>query len=241
MDKTAQNIVSVVIVTYNAENTIAACLQSIFSQSCKQIELIVIDGASTDGTIKILEENDYRITYWKSEQDNGIYDAMNKALTHISTDWVIFLGADDLLLPDFSKMLSELHNPASIYYANVMYKGARHSGYTTPYHQAKLGIFHQSIIYPAAVFRRYQYNLKYKIAADYALNMRLHKDASFKFEYKDYVIAYYNDTGISAVAKDFPFEADKSKMIYQNYGIKLWLRYAFRNLKNKFKPELRLM
>lgn len=237
MDKTAQNIVSVVIVTYNAENTIAACLQSIHDQSCKEIEIIVIDGASTDSTIKILRENDSGITYWKSERDNGIYDAMNKALAHISTDRVIFLGADDLLLPDFSKMLTELHDPATIYYANVMYKGARHSGYTTPYHQAKLGIFHQCILYPAAVFRKYRYNLKYKIAADYALNMQLHKDTGFKFEYKDYTIAYYNDTGISAIAKDLPFEADKSSMIYHNYGIKIWLRYTFRILRARLKSR----
>lgn len=239
MDNQRKNIVSVIIVTYNAETTIAACLKSIYEQSCKAIEVIIIDGASTDNTVQILKQNEHWITYWKSEPDKGIYDAMNKALPYISTDWVIFLGADDLLLPGFSQMLAELTDHKTIYYGNVIYKGEIHSGYTTTYHQAKLGIFHQSIIYPAAVFRKYRYNLKYRIAADYALNMQLNKDTGFKFEYRNCVVTAYNDTGISAVEKDLPFEADKSKMVFQNYGLKIWLRYLFRMLRSglKFKRK----
>jgi len=233
MDKT--HIVSVVIVTYNADKTLQQCLQSIYSQSCKAIEIIIIDGNSTDNTVQILQENDHSIAYWKSEPDKGIYDAMNKALHHISTDWVLFLGSDDTLLSDFSKMLPELENADCIYYADVLYKGARHSGYTTPWHQAKLGIFHQGIIYPATVFKKYTYQLKYRIAADYALNMRLHSDNNYKFVYKNYVIANYNDTGISASVRDEAFEADKSQLIYKNYGLRIWLRYTFRILRSKLK------
>jgi len=235
MDK--KHIVSVVIVTYNADKTLQKCLQSIYNQSCKAIEIVIIDGGSTDTTVQILQENDSSIAFWKSEPDKGIYDAMNKALQYISSDWVLFLGSDDTLLPDFSKMLPELQNTSSIYYADVLYKGARHSGRTTPWHQAKLGIFHQAIIYPAIVFQKYSYQLKYKIAADYALNMQLHSDNNYKFVYKDYVIANYNDTGISASVRDDAFEADKSQLIYKNYGLKIWLRYLFRIWRSKLKSK----
>jgi glycosyltransferase involved in cell wall biosynthesis len=230
-----RNIVSVVIVTFNADKTLQRCLESIYNQSCHAIEIIVIDGGSTDTTVQILQKNEQSITFWRSEPDEGIYDAMNKAVSHITTNWVLFLGSDDTLLPDFSNMVLELQDTKCIYYANVLYKGAKHSGNTTAYHQAKLGIFHQSIIYPSSVFQKYSYHLKYKIAADYALNMRLHSDNNYKFVYKSYVIADYNDTGISASVRDDAFEGDKSQLIYECFGLNIWLRYTFRVLRSKLK------
>jgi hypothetical protein len=235
MDK--KKIVTVVIVTFNAASTLQACLDSIYQHDDKLIDIIVIDGASKDGTIEILQQNDFKISFWKSESDNGIYDAMNKALTYLSTDRVIFLGADDQLLSDFSKMLETLTDPNVIYYANVLYKGKSHSGFISPYFQAKLGIFHQSIIYPVSIFKKYNYNLKYKIAADYALNMQLFKDPKYSFQHKDFLIADYSDTGISGIIKDEAFENDKSKLILQNFGFKIWARYLFRLLKSKLKPD----
>lgn len=233
MDK--RNSISVIIVTFNAEQGLATCIESIRSQDRKDIEVIIIDGGSSDHTIQIIKENSSTVSYWQSEPDQGIYDAMNKGLKFVTTDRIFFLGSDDKLLPDFSEMLNKLENPSTIYYANVLYKGQKHSGKINPYHFAKLGMFHQSIIYPAAVFKTYKYNTKYKIAADYALNMSLHRDPNFDFIYVDYIIANYNDTGISGTTKDLPFEADKGRMILKNFGLKIWLRYAFRTFKAKFK------
>lgn len=236
MDK-QQKIVSIIIVTYNAVKTIQHCLDSIFNQSeIAAIELIVIDGASDDGTVSVLRNNTQKIDHWISEKDSGIYDAMNKALNFVSTPRVFFLGADDILLPDFSNMLYILPtDPKAIYYANVIYKNTKHSGYITPYYQAKSGIFHQSIIYPAAIFKKYKYNVNYKIAADYALNMQCNKDPEFHFEYINFTISAYNDTGISSSTIDTEFEKDKSKLIFENFGLKIWLRYKFRILKAKLK------
>lgn len=225
-------MVSIVIVTYNASDTLQRCLDSVYSQTHRNsIKLIVIDGKSTDGTVEILQQNSDRIDYWTTEPDQGIYDAMNKSLMQIDTPWVYFIGADDALLPDFSKFITELKDPATIYYGNVLYKGKKCSGLISPYRQAKLGIFHQSIIYPSFVFKKYKYNTKYPIAADYALNMQLFKDPAYHFEYKDYIIADYNHTGASSQIKDEPFEADKSKMILKNYGFSIWARYMFRKTK----------
>jgi glycosyltransferase involved in cell wall biosynthesis len=235
MDK--KKIVSVVIVTYNVEKTLQSCLDSIYHQDTNSIEIIVIDGSSDDNTLKILQKNNSKIAFWKSESDNGIYDAMNKSLPYLSTNRVIFLGADDRLLPDFSKMLQTLSDPNVIYYANVLYKGKVQSGKISPYYQAKSGLFHQSIIYPTSVFEKYYYNLKYKIAADYALNMQLFKDANYTFKYRDYLIAEYSDSGISGIERDEAFERDKSKLILHNFGLKIWARYLFRLLKSRIKFE----
>jgi glycosyltransferase involved in cell wall biosynthesis len=232
-------MISIIIATYNVAETLQNCLDSIFNQDNKHlIKTIIIDGDSKDGTVSILKKNDQLIDFWISEKDNGIYDAMSKGLKKVNTPWVYFLGADDELLPDFSKLISELQNPKKIYYSNVIYKGAKHSGKVSSYHQAKLGIFHQSIIYPTSVFKKYQYNTRYKIAADYALNMQLHKDTQFHFDFKDYTIAKYNDSGISSKVIDTAFEADKLQLIYNNFGFDTLLRYTFREMKQYFKKIL---
>ena len=228
-------MLAVIIVTYNAASTLQRCLDSVYAQQFPHIDLIVIDGKSTDGTIEILQKNASRFKFFKSEADEGIYDAMNKALPQINTPWVYFLGADDVLLPDFSTFLEELKNPNTIYYGNVIYKGKKCSGKVSAYRQAKSGIFHQSIIYPSSVFKKYRFNTKYSVAADYHLNMQLHKNPDYTFEFKDYTISEYNDTGISATQKDIPFEKDKSKLILENFGFNIWIRYSFRILKSYFK------
>ncbi|MET0572762.1 MAG: glycosyltransferase, partial [Pedobacter agri] len=88
-------MVTIIIVTFNADKTLQNCLNSIYEQKSDQLKIIVIDGGSTDHTVDILKKNNNKIFFWKSEKDAGIYDAMNKALEYLDTDWVYFLGADD--------------------------------------------------------------------------------------------------------------------------------------------------
>jgi glycosyltransferase involved in cell wall biosynthesis len=228
-------MVSIIIVTFNAADTLQECLDSIYAQEYPFLDIIVIDGESNDGTKEILLKNASKIKYFKSEKDDGIYDAMNKALVQVDTPWVYFLGADDILLPDFSKLVSALKNENTIYYANVIYKGKKCSGKISAYKQAKSGIFHQSIIYPSSIFKKYKYNIRYKVAADYALNMQLHKSPDYAFEFIDYTITKYNETGLSAIQKDINFEKDKNHLILKNFGVSIWLRYIFRVFKNSLK------
>lgn len=238
MNRKAEQVypkISIIIVTYNAANTLQACLDSIYAQTYPSLEIIVMDGKSEDGTVQILEKNIKQIAYWESEKDAGIYYAMNKALKHVRGEWVCFMGADDELLIDFSKMANELRNLHIIYYGNVIYQGKKCSGYLSPYRQAKLGIFHQSIIYPASVFTKYLYNTKYKVFADYALNMSCFGDSEFQFVYRDYTIAKFNHTGVSSNVIDPAFEQDKSKLISKNFSVNVLLRYLFRQLKGKIK------
>ncbi len=94
-------VLSIVIATYNAADSLQRCLDSIWSQDYERIQVLVMDGDSSDGTESIIERNQDCIGYWCSEPDNGIYDAWNKALDHVTGDWVLFLGADDrLAAPD---------------------------------------------------------------------------------------------------------------------------------------------
>lgn len=234
--KTAGNnnaLVSIIVVTYNAAKTLQICLNSVFMQAYPNLQLIVIDGNSTDGTQDILKANTDKIEYWKSEPDSGIYDAMTKALMQAKGEWIYFLGADDELLPDFSNMATHLNNPNFVYYGSVLTRGLEPLGPVSDYYLAKHGIIQQSIIYPKVVFERYAYNLKYKSSADFALNMAAFGDKDLKFVHLDYVIAKFADTGISGQSRDMVFEKDKPALIRKNFGFKMWLRFMIRKLKGK--------
>jgi Glycosyltransferases involved in cell wall biogenesis len=68
--------ISIITVVYNNADTIEDCIKSVFSQSHKNIEHIIIDGSSTDGTVEVIKRYEDKVAYWVSEKDNGIYDAM---------------------------------------------------------------------------------------------------------------------------------------------------------------------
>ena len=91
---------SIITVAFNASETIAATLDSISRQKEVDVEIIVIDGGSTDGTIEIVKSYGNAVTYFISEKDDGIYDAMNKGAALASGDIVAFLNADDFYTND---------------------------------------------------------------------------------------------------------------------------------------------
>jgi glycosyltransferase involved in cell wall biosynthesis len=100
--------ISVVVASYNNVATVERCIGSVLSQTYPLKELVVIDGASTDGTVQILRANDQGIAYWESEPDRGIYHAWNKGLDRARGDWIYFLGADDLFAgPDVLGRVAE--------------------------------------------------------------------------------------------------------------------------------------
>lgn len=223
--------ISLIIVTYNASPVLQACLDSIYKQSYPNIEIIVIDGASTDGTVEILKNNSHKIDYWVSEPDSGIYEAMNKGIKVSTGDWLLFLGSDDELLSGFSDMATELNEPFSIYYGSVLYKGNKCSGYMTPYKMAKLGMQHQAMFYSKSIFNKHSYDLNYKISADSVLNMQCWRDKSVKWIFKDHIIAKFNHTGISARSEDELLKKNMPNLIMENFGLLIWIRYILRIFK----------
>jgi glycosyltransferase involved in cell wall biosynthesis len=88
--------VSIITVVYNGKNTIEDCLKSIYSQTYPEIEHIVVDGGSADGTVDIIKRNKKSISKWISEPDKGIYDALNKGIKMATGDIIGFLHADDV-------------------------------------------------------------------------------------------------------------------------------------------------
>ena len=89
--------ISIVTVSYDVAGTIEQTISSVVNQTYENIEYIIIDGGSTDGTVDIIRKYEDKIAYWVSETDRGIYDAMNKGIDVATGDYIYFLGADDIL------------------------------------------------------------------------------------------------------------------------------------------------
>ena len=97
----SENIkISIITVCFNAQNVIEACIQSVLSQTYLNIEYVIVDGQSTDGTLSIVHKYKDRITKIISEKDTGIYDATNKGIQASNGDVVYFLNSDDRLYDD---------------------------------------------------------------------------------------------------------------------------------------------
>lgn len=221
-------VLSVIIVVYNAEDTLEQSLLSVVKQTYQNIQLIVIDGGSKDGTVDIIKRYDDQLFYWVSEPDKGIYDAMNKALDVATGDWVYFLGAGDILVNIIDKIMPKLENKHIIYYGSV-YRNDLMSVYRgkfTPFRLSRLSICHQAILYPLEAVKKYRFNTKYRVQADHHLNMLLYGDKDYDFKFIDVIVALYDGAGFSDVNRDIPFFRDRLQIVKANFPFVVYL-YAY--------------
>src|ERR1700743_728705 len=238
-------LVSIIIATYNAGAQLQECLASIDQQTYDNIEVVIIDGGSTDSTSEIVKSFKGRSITWVSEKDNGIYDALNKGIKLAKGDWLYFMGADDRLLPDFSVLASKLKDPATIYYGNTHenYDPENKPSFTiltgefSKYRLAKYCVNHQAIIYPAKAFIKYSYDTKYKVFADYALNLALWGDNDFKREHHELMIVSYYMSGFSSLNEDIIFKQEKAALIKKNLGWIIYLRFMLKKIKKRRRGE----
>ena len=195
---------TIVMVTYNCVNVVENAIQSIISQDYNDIELIIVDGGSTDGTLDRLHRHDEYIAALVSEPDNGIYDAMNKGIRLATGDIIGFLGSDDVYLP--GAVSAVVHgfekSGADLVYGNVIYhrvNGYEHFDYgKLDFDRYVYGniLCHQSFFVRTSIQKDMPFDLSYKLAADYKFHMTLYF-SGYRFYYIDKDIAIYSCLGNS--------------------------------------------
>lgn len=210
--------ISIGMVVYNGAAHIRNALDSIASQTYRNIELIVVDGGSTDGTLEILREYADNISILVSEPDRGIYDAMNKVCSLAKGDWLVFLGCDDFLLDSLGDMVGAMSLPDAVYYGNVVWlsSGKIYDGKFSKFRIMHQNICHQSIFYPRAVYKKYFYDLDYPALADHAYNIKVWGEG-FLFVYVEVTVSRFNDTGASSFGDD-EFEKRRICLIRKAFG-----------------------
>ena len=239
---------SIIIPTYNSEKTLSNCLESILKQSFINYEVLIIDGVSTDSTLSIVkgyQDSRLKVT---SEQDTGIYDAMNKGIKLAQGEWLYFLGSDDCLYSRNVLML--VNNVTSktnlpVIYGNVMRDDLSLGSkiYDGSFSIEKLlyqNICHQSIFYNKSVFDKIgHYNIQYSIHADWDLNLRCR--AMFNFHYVDTIIALFSSGGYSQTGSDDLFHQDYlnnvAKYFFWQFYKKDFYQFAYPVLQKQFKEK----
>lgn len=216
--------VSIITVVYNAVNTIEQTLQSVLHQTYKNIEYIVIDGASTDGTQQIIEKYADKITYYVSEKDDGLYYAMNKGIGKASGEIVGIINADDWYVDDAVESIVRFfrYNDVELTYGRIFL--VLESNKKKPYPNMPLeSIWYQMAVPHPSVFvkkglydRLGSFNATYKLAADYELMLRFYTGKA-KFGYIDKAIAYFRNGGLSVTKqKEMYKEAYTISMLYKD-------------------------
>lgn len=174
-------LVTVITATWNSAKTLRACLQSVQQQDYPNLEHLVVDGGSTDGTLNILREEAAPNLLWHSEPDTGIYDAWNKGLTRARGEWIAFLGSDDLYLTGAVTAYMDLaasHPEAQYLSGQVRWmgpNGPRIIGqpWSWPAFQRYMTVAHVGSMHHRSLFAQVgTYDTSLRIVADYELLLR---------------------------------------------------------------------
>lgn len=168
--------ISIVIAAYNVAHLIENCLLSIFAQTHPDIEIVVVDGGSTDGTVAILEKYSSRVR-WTSGKDAGLNDAQWRGVTRSTREWIFFLGADDVIASPmafeslFRKCPADL-TPYDILTGHALYEDGRLYRSNKPSRlRIKNCIHGQGALYRRSLFAQKTYDLSLKVYYDYEFNL----------------------------------------------------------------------
>lgn len=204
-------MISIITINFNNKAGLQETIESVVSQSNKLFEYIVIDGGSTDGSVEVIKEHAGNITYWVSEKDRGVYNAMNKGIEKATGDYLIFLNSGDCLIHpqvlqnscDFIKQFPG----ADVYFGDIVIVNDKsHPADIDWKHPEQIDlpflkietINHQAALIRASLFKELgSYPELYKIAADYWLWLQaLLNNKSFK--HVGFPMVYYDSNGISS-------------------------------------------
>lgn len=227
--------VSIITVVYNGVNTIEQTIKSVFGQTYKNIEYIVIDGGSTDGTQQIIEKHLDKISYYVSEEDEGLYYAMNKGIKKATGEIVGIINSDDWYDINAVKNIVECfcNSEADLVYGKTVI--VAENGTETVKEVGELQtIWYNAPFLHASVFIKKNiydklgvFNVKYKIASDYDLLLRFYVE-NIKFEYLKKNIAYFRLGGLSTTQKRVGYDECRSiSLTYTErcpYGDKMLLK-----------------
>lgn len=213
-------LITVVTVVYNGEAHLKQTIQSVIDQSYDNVEYIIVDGGSTDGTLDIIRRYEGQIDYWVSEVDNGLYYAMNKSVILATGKWINFMNAGDSFYD--TNVLASLFDAtgfgdASVVYGDVMkkynqqYQILRKNKPLELFYQ-ELPFSHQAAFVKTVLLKRYPFDTQYRLSADYDLFFNLYH-RGLVFVHLPRIVATFDMFGVSSnYAKLF---LDKKQVSFQ--------------------------
>jgi glycosyltransferase len=243
--------VSIITIVYNNVDYIETCIQSVLSQTYQNIEHIVIDGGSNDGTQKAIEPYIAQLGYYISERDNGLYNALNKGINVATGDIIGILHSDDIFYEKTSieKVINSfISQETDLLYANGQYverdniKNIKRIYSSKPYKEKYLNFgwipLHTTIYVKKDVFENYGlYDESYRIASDYEISLRWFKNSNIKkFHLNDFLVKMRLG-GKSTTLKLQKKKSQEDLNIMRRYNLKGYFTLFFK-ISRKIKQYL---
>ncbi len=246
-------MISVIIATYNSESTLSKTLDSLFQQTDKNFECIVIDGNSNDSTLSILKNYKIKFSkvglnlFFKSENDEGIYDAWNKGLNHAKGDFISFLGSDDWYDNKTIQIVNDCISDNSFSEQNFTIVGNRRmysidgkylktkftSKYWKVYYPFKMPFSFMAMFINKNIFKEIgNFDDSYKFSGDYDFVMRMIKNKK-EFIIIDNILLNMSKGGFTNSPKFFIKCAKEDLKVWKKYyGYISYLFFLRKNLLN---------
>lgn len=193
-------LVSVVTVSFNAVHDIEKTILSVINQTYDNIEYIIIDGGSIDGTVDVIKKYADRITYWISELDKGIYDAMNKGIKVATGEWINFMNAGDCfansnVVDDSIKYLTDdsdiVYGSTNFVYDGYFYERKAEQIKDLSFHQV---LCHQSTFVRLVYHKNNLFDISFKSSGDYQFFYKAYFHDRVKYKEMDVLVANFDDT-----------------------------------------------
>ena len=247
--------ISIVTIAYNCEKEIEETILSVINQKYAKKEYIVVDGASKDGTMNVVNKYRDKIDVVISEPDKGRSDAFNKGIAHASGDYIVMMNAGDLLAEDALSKFARNYVPGyDVIKGNTIrwneetgFKSIEHPVIHYPAIPFNFLICHQSTYISKVAYERYgDYGLDYHVAMDFDLMLRFTQQGA-TFRKIDEDLAVFRMGGISQTAGKRRYEEMKKAMLTNGHSkldtiifmTYIHLRTGVRNLLNKINPDLK--
>lgn len=220
--------VSIITVSYNAQNTIEKTIKSVLAQTYKNIEYIIVDGNSQDDTLKVVKKYEKNINRFISENDKGIYDAMNKGIAVATGDIIGILNADDWYeIETVSRVVETFKSneivdivTGQINFVDDDFIIGKSSYFDIENICYRMPIAHPATFVRSRIYKNIgSYNIEYKIAADYEFTYRCYL-AGCRFKYLEDVLANFSLSGISSKKHDQLYKEDECILTKYNVSSK---------------------
>lgn len=200
--------ISIITVTLNSEKTLEQTISSVVNQTYDNIEYIIIDGGSTDGTLDIVRKYEKNIAYFISEPDYGIYEAFNKGVRAATGDYIEIIGSDDCLCgyDVIRRVVADLDDKVDIL-SCCQWAVEEKTGYqrllTNCFARNKETynggmVPHGSMFVRKEIMEKYPFDESYRISADYKFFLLAYYDPSVKIRYSDAFVLFFSANGISS-------------------------------------------
>lgn len=225
--------ISIITPTLNSEAVLKECILSVARQTHPNKEHIIVDGKSTDRTLEIIKKyaEKYPHIRWISEEDKGIYEAMNKGIDLSEGEWLYFLGSDDIFYDKnvLEGLFAEKDfRNLDIIYGNVKFKasGKIYDGQFTLSKLIESNICHQAIFHKKNIYKIIgKYETKYKGMADWVLNMQWFNDKKVRKKYFNKKIAVFDEKRCWLDNVDEEFFSHKREIVKKNFSPFMFFLY----------------